>query len=254
MSGTPLAIVGNSSNKKGKFSLIKVDIASFRLFPFIDAKATFDQHLSHGDDIPSDKLSETEDWKDFTDPIVGTLVPNFFILYFGKKLPQGDVRDDDVMTKVARLGIGYDLWVNTAIGTAAKLDDILAVLDSLTTDSTPNIKKYFDPARNDKSLKLAMSNGPFGTMTLVQSDDYPVAARAIKDLFQVGTQPTVPVAHASFPAGSVMLQIPSKINKESEAKKGIIKLMLLHIRGDIDIESTLVTNIVPATPSKGMQV
>ncbi len=82
-------------------------------------KATFDQHLSHGDDIPSNKLSETEDWKDFTDPIVGTLVPNFFILYFGQKLPQGDVRDDDVITKVARLGIGYDLWVNTAIGAAA---------------------------------------------------------------------------------------------------------------------------------------
>ncbi len=55
--------------------------------------------------------------------------------------------------------------MNTAIGTAAKLDDILAVLDSPTTDSTANIKKYFDPARNDKSLELAMSNGPFGTMT-----------------------------------------------------------------------------------------
>jgi hypothetical protein len=63
LSGTPLAIVGNSSNKKGKFSLIKNDIASFRLSPFIDAKATFDHHLS---------LSETEDWKDFTNPIVGT--------------------------------------------------------------------------------------------------------------------------------------------------------------------------------------
>ncbi len=57
LSGTPLAIVGNSSNKKGEFSLIEVDIASFCLFPFIDVKATFDQHLSHGDDIPSNKLS-----------------------------------------------------------------------------------------------------------------------------------------------------------------------------------------------------
>ncbi len=60
------------------------------------------------------------------------------------------------MTKVTRLGIGYNLWVNTAIGATAKLDDILAVLDSLTTDSTANIKKYFDSARNDKSLELAM--------------------------------------------------------------------------------------------------
>ncbi len=51
-----------------------------------------------------------------------------------------------------------------------------------------------------------------------------------------------------------MLQLPSEINKESKAKKEIIKLMLLHIRGDINIEATSVTNIVPATPSKGMQV
>jgi hypothetical protein len=30
--------------------------------------------------------------------------------------------------------------------------------------------------------------------------------------------------------------------------------MLLHIRGDIDIEATLVSNIIPAAPLKGMQV
>jgi hypothetical protein len=30
--------------------------------------------------------------------------------------------------------------------------------------------------------------------------------------------------------------------------------MLLHICGDINIEATLVSNIIPATPSKGMQV
>jgi hypothetical protein len=37
------------------------------------------------------------------------------------------------------------------------------------------------------------------------------------------------------------------------AKKGIIKLMLLHIRGNIDIEATMVSNINPTAPSKGMQ-
>jgi hypothetical protein len=30
--------------------------------------------------------------------------------------------------------------------------------------------------------------------------------------------------------------------------------MLFHIRGDINIEATLVSNITPAVPSKGMQV
>jgi hypothetical protein len=30
--------------------------------------------------------------------------------------------------------------------------------------------------------------------------------------------------------------------------------MLFHIHGDIDIKATLVSNIIPAIPSKGMQV
>jgi hypothetical protein len=51
-----------------------------------------------------------------------------------------------------------------------------------------------------------------------------------------------------------MLQWPGEINKESEAKKGIIKLMLLHVCGDINIYSTLITNINPAFPLRGMQV
>jgi hypothetical protein len=51
-----------------------------------------------------------------------------------------------------------------------------------------------------------------------------------------------------------MLRLPGEIDKESEAKKGIIKLMLLHVRGDINIDSTLITNINPASPLRGMQV
>jgi hypothetical protein len=51
-----------------------------------------------------------------------------------------------------------------------------------------------------------------------------------------------------------MLHLPAKANKESEAKKGIVKLVLLHIRGNIDIKATSVSNIIPAAPSKGMQV
>jgi hypothetical protein len=83
-------------------------------------------------------------------------------------------------------------------------------------------------------------------MTIVQSDDYPVAARAIKDLFQL-TQWAATSSEA-FPLGNIMLQLPGEIEKESKAKKGIIKLMLLHIRGDIDINSTSITNVTLAAP------
>jgi hypothetical protein len=90
-------------------------------------------------------------------------------------------------------------------------------------------------------------------MTLVQSDNYPVPAHVIKDLFQLDPQVVAP-APASFAPGNVMLHLLAKADKESEAKKDIIKLMLLHICGDIDIKATLVLNIIPAAPLKEMQV
>jgi hypothetical protein len=51
-----------------------------------------------------------------------------------------------------------------------------------------------------------------------------------------------------------MLHLPAEANKESEAKKGIVKLMLFHIRGNTNIKAILVSNIIPAVPLKGMQV
>jgi hypothetical protein len=113
-----------------------------------------------------------------------------------------------------------------------------------------SIKKYLDPTRDAKSFPLATSNGPFGAMTLVQLDNYPVANHVIKDLFPQMVAPTP----ASFAPGNVMLHLPADADKESEAKTGIVKLMLLHIRGNINIKATRVSNIIPAAPSKGMQV
>jgi hypothetical protein len=55
-------------------------------------------------------------------------------------------------------------------------------------------------------------------MTLVQSDDYPVATRVIKDLFQLSPQAVAP-SLASFAPGNVMLHLPAEADKESEAKK-----------------------------------
>jgi hypothetical protein len=140
-----------------------------------------------------------------------------------------------------RLGTGYELWAYTA-------NDVMEEI------KTPeSIKKYFNPNWDAKSLPIATSNGPFSAMTLVQSDDYPVAARVIKDLFQLSPQAVAPT-FASYAPGNVILHLLAEADKESEAKKGVVKLMLLHIHGDIDIEATLVSNITPAVPSKGMQV
>jgi hypothetical protein len=112
LSGKPIPFIRNLSNKEGEFSLMKINVASICLFPFIKDKATMDSALTHGDETPLELLSSTN-WADFTDPIVGTLMPNFFITYFGQQLVYGD-SDNEVMTKLTCLGFGYKLWANTA--------------------------------------------------------------------------------------------------------------------------------------------
>ncbi len=173
------------------------------------------------------------------------------ITYFGQDLPYGDISDDEIKAKLVCLGTGYELWANTANDAIKKLDTILSVMEEIKTPES--IKKHFDPNWDAKSLPLATSNSPFGAMTLVQSDYYPVAACVIKDLFQLSPQAIAPTL-ASYTPRNVMLHLPAKANKESEAKKGIAKLMLFHIHGNIDIKATLVSNITPVIPLKGMQV
>jgi hypothetical protein len=82
-------------------------------------------------------------------------------------------------------------------------------------------------------------------------DNYPVAVHVIKDLFQLSPQ-AVALTFASYALGNVTLHLLANANKESEAKKGIIKLMLLYICGNINIEATSVSNIIPDAPLKGM--
>jgi hypothetical protein len=250
LAGEPIAFIGNLSNKMGKFSLIKINVTSIRLFPYIKDKATMDVSLNHRDDLPKESLSKTN-WNNFEEPIVGTLIPNFFITYFGKDLPHGDISDDEIKAKLVCLSTGYELWANTANNADEKLDNILSVMEEINTPES--IKKHFDPNQDAKSLPLATSNGPFGAMTLVQSDDYLVAAHVIKDLFKLSPQAFAPTL-ASYAPSNVTLHLPAEADKESEAKKGIAKLMLFHIRGNIDIKATLVSNIIPAIPLKGMQV
>jgi hypothetical protein len=173
LAGKPIAFIGNSSNKMGEFVLIKIDITSIHLFPYIKDKATMGVSLNHGDDLPKESLSKTNR-NDFKEPIVGILIPNFFITYIGQDLPHGDISDDEIKAKLVHLGTGYELWANNANNAIEKMDDILCVMEEIKTPES--IKKHFNPNRDAKSLPLAISNGPFGAMTLVQLDDYPVAA------------------------------------------------------------------------------
>jgi hypothetical protein len=58
LAGKAIAFIGNLSNKMGKFSLIKIDVTSICLFPYIKEKATMDNSLHHGDDLSKESLSK----------------------------------------------------------------------------------------------------------------------------------------------------------------------------------------------------
>ncbi len=112
------------------------------------------------------------------------------------------------------MGTGYELWANTANDAIKKLDDILSIMEEIKT--LESIKKHFDPNWYAKSLPLATSNGPFGAMTLVQSDDYLIAACVIKDLFQLSPQAIAPTL-AYYAPSNVTLHLPADADKKSEA-------------------------------------
>jgi hypothetical protein len=44
------------------------------------------------------------DWANPLDNIIGTLFPNFFIVYFGQDFPQFGISSDDIKVKVEKLG------------------------------------------------------------------------------------------------------------------------------------------------------
>ena len=97
LGGKPIGFVGNSSNKYGEFSCAYPDIKSFSLFPIIALKTTMDIKLIHPNIQPLNKsiLSDTA-WKEHQGKLIGTVLPNTFIIYFSQDIPQGEISSDEV--------------------------------------------------------------------------------------------------------------------------------------------------------------
>jgi len=137
LGGEPACFVGNSSNKIGKFSCVYISLRDFKFFPFVEAMSVMKELLKHNETTPflQEHLSYTRDWKDLTDPVRGTFLPNFFIVYFGQEISQG-----------SNSGLGY-LWVTTISKAINNIEDIntimdaFGVVDNLTEDDF--YKKYF---------------------------------------------------------------------------------------------------------------
>jgi hypothetical protein len=200
-------------------------------------------------------LCFTRDWKDLTDAVRGTFLPNFFIVYFGQEIPQGNISSDNEKTAMAKMGPGYALWVATVSDVIDNIEDIdtvvdaFSVVDNLTQDDF--YKKYFY-ANYDGVISLGVARAPHGTIITVPSDDYPKEVVDIKKIFfaQQALLQQVPVPASS----AVTLQLPTDIEKEVVAKDGINKLNLFHICGMIDPESTSFGTLLYPTFSPGMKI
>jgi hypothetical protein len=135
LGGEPIGIIGTSCNKIGEFSCIYITLGNFKCFPFMKAMASMSKLLKHTDitQLLLEHLKFTKDWMSFVDPIRGTFLPNFFIVYFGQEIPQGSISSDDVKTAMAKMGPGYALWVLTV---SNAIDNIMI----FTTSSMPSLQ------------------------------------------------------------------------------------------------------------------
>jgi len=181
------------------------------------------------------------------------------IFYFGQTIAYGDFRTEEVQQQMSDLGLGYELWAESAINSISKSSDIDQVISNMSDDTEPNPQdldanttRFFDPNwGSDGALQLALNNGPCGTWDFVPSGDYPQEAKQLSEIFNP--------ADAALPIQAVMqpqvvtVAVQGKAEKEAEAKKGVTKLMLLYICADVDFELGTISNITEATPSKGME-
>ncbi len=212
--------------------------------------------LKHTDVTPllPEHLKFMKDWKSFIDLIRGTFLPNFFIVYFGQEIPQGSISSDDVKTAMAKMGPGYALWVSTVSEAIDKIDDINCVINAFSEVDDLSLSNFYIKcfcALYDKNTSFPVLGDPYGMITTVPSNAYPVEVEAIKKIF-LSVHYTLPQAPAT--ASAVTLQLPGDVEKEVVAKDGINKLKLFHICGMVNPESTSFGTLSFALFSKGMDL
>ncbi len=118
----------------------------------------------------------------FKEPISATLIPNFFVIYYGQKVPHGNITTDKLKAKMIKLGTGYNLWARVVdeMLSTNKLNDFLTVADKAKKDPLLICKHFLPSWDTLTSMQLASNNRPCGTITNVQSDDYLQAEQIIQ--------------------------------------------------------------------------
>jgi hypothetical protein len=181
------------------------------------------------------------------------VLPNIFLIYFGQDIPLGPITSDDTKLAFERLGTGYEAWSIMAGVALEHLDDIDVVIKNASNDNNRDefkefAKKYLCYDLASAGIK-ATRTGPCLSVTLVQSDDYPVLAAEIKREFNPLS------ASGPLPGVTTMtIQHPSEVGRDAEATNRMSKLLLFCLCGDVNMDNGTISNMTFATPSQGMAI
>ena len=134
LGGKPIGIDGTMSNKIGKFICVHVKLSKFILFPFVEAVFSMNVMFKHTNvsHFFAKHLEHTTNWKIMADPIRGTLLPVFYIIYFGQDIPRGSILSNDEKMNMAKIGPGHGLWVSMVSDAIDNIYDINAVIDAFS--------------------------------------------------------------------------------------------------------------------------
>ena len=114
------------------------------------------------------------------------VLPNIFLIYFGQDIPLGPVMSGGTKLAFERLGTGCEAWSIMAGVALENLSEINMVIENANIDK-PN--EFNDFAKKYLCYELASvgieatRTGPCLSVTLVQSNDYPILAPELKRKF-----------------------------------------------------------------------
>jgi hypothetical protein len=114
-----------------------------------------------------------------------------------------DISLNDIKVNFAKLGVGYSLWISAAAEAIKKKQDICEVLNTAAEQTSYSkadfIKSHFFPLYNS-SKTLPIVIGPYGLISIVYSDLFPVEANELRKLFipaQVASPPVTALLNLS---------------------------------------------------------
>ncbi len=104
---------------------------------------------------------------------------------------------DNIKVNFAKLGAGCSLWISAAAKAIKKKEDIHEVLgaaaENTSYSKTDFIKFHFFPYY-DPSKSLPITSGPYGLISIIDSDLFPVEADKLqKKLSQLRSLPHQPL-------------------------------------------------------------